>query len=71
MIERLAENDNHRLSLHHQGGNVELIRGVLNVKGVESEIEKDLRSKRLERIETMLGKMDKMMQKLMTNTIIA
>ena len=38
LIERLAENDSHRLSLNHHGRNVEPKRGVLNVKGVESKI---------------------------------
>ena len=38
LIERLAENDSHGLSLNHHGRNVEPKRGVLNVKGVESKI---------------------------------
>ena len=72
LIERLAENDSHRLSLNHHGRNGEPKRGgVLNVKGVESEIEKDLTNKRLGTVEATLGKMAEMMQKLMTNANVA
>ena len=71
LIERLAENDSHRLSLNHHGRNGEPKRRVLNVKGVESEIEKDLTSKKLGTIEATLGKMAEMMQKLMTNANVA
>ena len=70
LIERLAENDSHRLSLNHHARNGEPKRGVLNVKGVESEIEKDI-SKRLGSVEATLGKMDEMMQKLMINANVA
>ena len=38
LIERLPENDSHRLSLNHHGRNGEPKRGVINFKGVESEI---------------------------------
>ena len=71
LIERLAENGSHRLSLHNDKRNVEVKRGVLDVKGVESEIEKDLISKRLGSVEATLGKMVEMLQKLMTNAIVA
>ena len=72
LIERLAENDSHRLSLNHHGRNGEPKRGgVLNFKSVESEIEKDLTNKRLGTVEATLGKMAEMMQKLMTNTNVA
>ena len=70
-IERLAENDSHRLSLNHLGRNGEPKRGVLNLKGLESEKEKDLTSKRLGSVEAALGKMAEMMQKLMTNANVA
>ena len=72
LIERLADNDSHRLSLNHHKRNVEPKRGeVLNVKGVESEIEKDFTSKRLGSVEETLRKMAEMMQKLMTNSNVA
>ena len=74
LIERLAENDSHRLKLSHHGRNVEPKKGVLNVKGIESEIEKDLTNKRLGNVEAMLGKMVRekdVMQKLMTNANVA
>ena len=45
LIERLAENDSHKLSLNHNRRNVEPKRGgVLNAKGLESEIENNLES---------------------------
>ena len=63
LIERLAENDSHRLSLNHHRRNLEpKRREVLNVKGVESEIEKDFTSKRLGSVEETLRKMAEMMQ---------
>ena len=67
MIERLPKNDSHRLSFNHHWRNVEPKRGVLNVEGVESKIERGLTSKRLGSVEVTLGKMADMMQKLVTN----
>ena len=72
LIEILADNDSRKLSLNHHGRNGEPKRGgVLNVKGLESEIEKDLTSKRLGSVEAIVGKMAEMMQKLMTNPSVA
>ena len=71
LIQRLPENDSHKLSLNHHGRNGEPKRGVINVKGVESKIQKDLTSKRLGSVEATVGKMAEMMPKLMTNTNIA
>ena len=71
LIEKLAENDSHSLSLIHHGRNVEPKKGVLNVKGLEPEIEKDLTSKRLGNVESSIGKMAKMIQTLVNNSNVS
>ena len=71
MIKRLAKNDSHRLILNHHKRIEELKSGVLSVKHVELEIEKDLTSKRLGNVEATIRKMTKTIKKLMTNVNVS
>ena len=72
IMEKIAETDSHRLSLNHNGRNVEPKRGgVIDVYGKEAEIKIERNEHRIGKIETNIEKLTNLIEKFVTHTNVS